>query len=176
MQIYEILKQEHQEITAMLNDLVLLKDDDEYRFVLVEEIKGVLIPHSHAEEAAFYNTLRAVDADKSIVAESFKEHLEAEELLGFLELKDRVNFDWRETAIKLQELFARHVLQEETNVFSEAKKMFSKEEAESIGATFVSLKQSYQSERNFKSASDMAVNMLPPRLADSVRSYNRTSH
>lgn len=176
MQIYEILKQEHQELIALLNDLILLKDNDEYRFVLVEEIKNALIPHSNAEEASFYNTLRAVDADSSIVSESFKEHLEAEELLGFLELKDRVNFDWKETAIKLQELIVRHVLNEETKIFSEAQKMFSDEEAEAIGATFVSLKQNYRSQRNFKSASDMAVNMLPPRLAASVRDFNREHH
>lgn len=57
MQIYDTLKKEHEEVKGLLNDLINLKEDDDYRFILVEEIKTALIPHSRAEEAKFYNTL-----------------------------------------------------------------------------------------------------------------------
>lgn len=176
MLIYDILKQEHQEVKALLNELISLKNDDEYRFVLVEEIKNALIPHSRAEEATLYNTLRAVDADKSIVAHGFKEHLEAESLLRLLEAKDKVNFDWKATAKKLKEALDHHIKEEETEIFAEARKMFSNEEAETIGKTFLELKPKYVGEGTFKSAADFVVNSLPPRLANSIRGFDSTKH
>lgn len=176
MQIYDILKQDHEEVKALLNDLIALKDDDEYRFVLVAEIKSALIPHSRAEEASFYNTLRAVDADKSIVAHGFQEHMEAEGLLRLLEAKDKVNFDWKATAKKLNEALNHHIQEEETKIFTEARKMFSDEEAETIGKTFTSLKPKYVNDGAFKSAADFVINMLPPRLANSIRGFDSTKH
>lgn len=169
MQIYDILKQEHEEVKGLLNDLVALKKDDEYRFVLVEEIKSALLPHSRAEEATFYNTLRAVDADKSIVAHGFQEHVEAESLLRLLEIKDKANFDWQETAIKLRDALEHHITEEEGDIFSEARSMFSDDEAEAIGEAYLNLKPSFEGNGVVKSAVDLVVNMLPPRLADSIR-------
>jgi hemerythrin-like domain-containing protein len=176
MQIYDILKREHDEVKALINDLVSLRNDDEYRFVLVEEIKNALIPHSRAEEAAFYNTLRAVDADKSIVAHGFQEHMEAEALLRLLEAKDKVNFDWKATAIKLQEALKHHITEEETKIFAEARQMFNAEEAETIGKTFLELKPKYVNDGAFKSAAEFVLNALPLRLANSIRGFDSTKH
>lgn len=176
MQIYDILSREHLEVKALLNELVSLKDNDEYRFVLVEEIKNALIPHSRAEEAAFYNTLRAVDADKSIVAHGFQEHLEAEALLRLLAVKEKANFDWKATAIKLKDALDHHVKEEETEIFAEARKMFSAEEAVTIGKTYLELKPNYEGESAFKSATDFVINSLPPRLANSIRGFDSTKH
>lgn len=174
MQIYDILKQEHEEVKALLNDLISLKNDDEYRFILVEEIKAALLPHSRAEEATFYNTLRAVDADKSIVAHGFQEHMEAEGLLRLLEAKDKVNFDWKATAEKLREALNHHITEEETKIFSEARQMFSAEEAETIGKTYLELKPKFEGEGVFKSAADFVINALPARLANSIRGLDNT--
>lgn len=176
MQIYDILKKEHEEVKGLLNDLIALKDDDEYRFVLVEEIRSALIPHSRAEEATFYNTLRAVDADKSIVAHGFKEHLEAETLLRVLQVKDKINADWKSTAMKLQEALTHHILEEETKIFAEARKIFTTEEAEAIGEAFISLKPNFVNDGFMKSAIDMVINMLPTRLADSIRGTEGSKH
>lgn len=169
MQIYEILKQEHEEVKALLNDLVALKKDDEYRFVLVEEIKAALLPHSRAEEATLYNTIRSVDADKSLVAHGYQEHMEAESLLRLLEVKDKINFDWHETAVKLRDALNHHVEEEEGKIFTEAQSIFSAEEAEAIGEAYLSIKPNFAGNGVMKSAVDLVVNMLPPRLADSIR-------
>jgi hemerythrin superfamily protein len=169
MQIYDILKQEHEEVRQLLNELVALKDDDEYRFVLVQEIQNALIPHARAEESVFYNTIRAVDADKSIVAHAYKEHLEAESLLRMLQVKDKTNMDWRSTARKLRDSVEHHVAEEESTVFSEARKIFTAEEAESIGEAFTKLRPSFVGDGVMKNTLDMVINMLPPRLADSIR-------
>lgn len=175
MLIYDLLKKDHEEVKGMISDLLALKEDDEYRFVLVEEIKNALIPHSRAEEAAFYNSIRAVDADKSIVAHGFKEHLEAESLLRLLEVKDKTNLDWRVTAKKLQDALEHHISEEESKIFTEARKIFSQEEAEAIGEAFVQLKPKFEGEGLVKNSIEMVINMLPPRLADGIRSLGSTN-
>lgn len=171
MQIYDILKQEHEEVKSLLSELIALDKDDEYRFVLVAQIKNALLPHARAEEATFYNTIRAVDADKSIVAHGYKEHIEAEALLVLLEAKDKVNFDWKETAMKLNDALEHHISDEEGKIFTEARNIFSFDEAESIGAAFLKIKPSFVGEGGLKNTADLVINLLPPRLADSIRGF-----
>lgn len=169
MKIYDILKQEHKEIKILISELLKLKEDDDFRYILVEEIKNTFLPHARAEEATLYNTIRAVDADKFIVAHSFKEHLEVESLLLLLEVKEKAHFDWRATATKLQSALEHHFKDEEGKIFTEAKKIFTDAEAEAIGEAYLKLKPSYIGEGVVKNVADLVINMLPPRLADSVR-------
>ena len=169
MEIYDLLRQDHTEIKSMLNDLIKLDQDDEYRFILMQEIKNALIPHSRAEESVFYNAIRAVDADKSVVAHSFQEHLEAETMLSTLLVKDKTNLDWRSTAKKLQQALEHHISEEEDRVFAEARKIFTPQEAESIGQAFEKLKPTFVGDGVVKNTIDIVINMLPPRLANGIR-------
>lgn len=171
MEIYEALKKDHQEIKILLDELVTLKNDDDYRYVLIEEIRNLLIPHSRAEESVFYNTFRAIDADRKLVFHGFQEHLEAEALLRTLQFMDRLNLEWKDTAKKLREAILHHVEDEETEIFDEAKRIFTKEEAEGMGEAFLQLKPQIAHDGLFKSTVEMVVNMMPPRLADKIRSF-----
>lgn len=171
MDIYEALKKDHAEINVLLDELVSLKEDDDYRYVLIEEIRNILIPHSRAEESVFYNTLRAIDADRKLVFHGFQEHLEAEALLRGLQFMDRFNLEWKDVAVKLREALLNHVEEEESDVFDEARRAFSKEEAESMGEAFLQLKPQIAQDGLFKNTVDMVVNMMPPRLADKIRSF-----
>lgn len=169
MQIYDRLRQDHDQIKELLNELIGLQDNDEYRFVVVQQIQDALIPHARAEESVFYNTIRAVDADKSIVAHAYREHLEAESFLRMLQVKDKTNLDWRSTAHKLKNSLEHHVANEENSIFSEAKKIFTIQEAEAIGEAFEKLKPTFAEQGVVKNTMDMVLNMLPPRLVDSIR-------
>lgn len=169
MDIYEVLKKDHEELKIVLEELVSLRADDDYRYVLIEEIRNVLVPHSRAEESVFYNTLRAVNADKKIVFHGFQEHLETETLLRALQVMDRMNLDWKTTARKLQESFLHHIEDEESEIFAEAKKAFTEEEAIGMAEAFLQLKPKIEKEGLVKNTLDMVVNLLPPRLADKLR-------
>lgn len=171
MEIYDVLKKDHEEIKILLQELNSLKADDDYRYVLIEEIRNQLVPHSRAEESVFYNTLRAVDADKKIVFHGFQEHLEAEALLRALQVMDRMNLSWKETAAKLQESVLHHVEDEESEIFDEARRIFTKEEAESMAEAFEQLKSQVAKDGLFKNTVDMVINMMPPRLADKIRNF-----
>ena len=169
MEIYEILKHDHDELIELLDELVGLANDDDYRFVLVEEIRNLLVPHSRAEESIFYNTLRAVNADGALIRHGYKEHLEAETLLRTLQVMDKFNMEWKSTAVKLQQGIFHHIQEEEDEIFEEARAIFTSSEAVLMGDAFASLKPQIQREGFFKNSLDLVVNMLPPRLSDRIR-------
>lgn len=171
MEIYEVLKRDHEEIKEFLNELVALDDDDEYRFVLIQEISNALIPHSRAEESVFYNTLRAVNADKGVVFHGYQEHMEAESLLRTLQVMDKVNMEWKPIANKLKDALEHHVEEEESDIFAEAYSAFSQAEAEVMAEAFEKLKAEVEKEGPIQTTVDMVVNMMPPRIADKIRSF-----
>lgn len=171
MEIYEALKRDHEEVKNLLNELVSLRDDDEYRYVIIEEIRNHLIPHSRAEESVFYNTLRAVNADKKKVFHGYQEHLEAETLLRTLQVMDKMNMSWKTTAEKLRESILHHVEEEESEIFEEARAAFTTHEAEAMCEAFEQLKPKIEQEGFVKNTVDMVINMMPPRLSDKIRSF-----
>lgn len=174
MDIYEALKKDHEEVKALLNELISLRADDEYRFILIEEIRNHLIPHARAEESVFYNTLRAVNADKKVVFHGYQEHLEAETLLRTLQVMDKLNVEWKATAEKLRDAVTHHIEEEETEIFAQARAAFSQEEAVSMCEAFEQLKPKIEQEGFVKNTVDMVINMMPPRLADKIRSIGES--
>ena len=68
MQIYDALMKDHRKVEGLLANLVTIKDGDfKRRDELVQKIRDELIPHARAEEAVFYNSIRAVDTAKDLV-------------------------------------------------------------------------------------------------------------
>jgi hemerythrin superfamily protein len=175
MQIYELLRQDHDEIRSILKELIDIRKDDDYRFVLVDQLERLLIPHSRAEESVFYNTIRAVDADKSIVWDGFREHMKAEGLLRILQAKEKGMGDWTETVQKLFQEVSHHIDEEETRLFAQAKNIFTEDEANQMGSAFAKLKPEIQQHGMVKNAIDMITNLLPPRLVNSLRNFKAPS-
>lgn len=168
MDIYSILKNDHEEVKSLLNELIALDEDDSYRTVLVTQIEQALIPHVRAEESIFYNSIRAL-SDQTEVMHSFKEHMEAETLLRGLQFKEGVKMDWKSTAIKLKDALEHHMKEEEGKIFSEAKKIFSEEDARMMGDAFVSMKAQVSKQGLMKNSFDMIVNLMPPRFVEKMR-------
>jgi hypothetical protein len=171
MDIYEALKKDHQEVKTFLDELIALKDEDDYRYVLIEQIRSHLIPHSRAEESVFYNTLRAVNADKKLVFHGYQEHMEAEALLRTLQVMDKLNMGWKPIAKKLRDGILHHVQEEETKIFTEAKAAFTDEEAVAMCDAFTELKGKVEKEGFVQTTVDMVINMMPPRLTDKLRNF-----
>lgn len=165
MQIYDLLHKDHEEVKALLSELVSLDVEDTYHTVLIDQIAAALIPHSRAEEAVFYNPIRGVSPDDAKdIRHGFKEHIEAEALLRILQAKDTINMNWKETALKLQKALDHHVAEEESTIFNEAKNIFTAEEAESIGEAFTELKERISGQNNLVNAFELIKNLMPKRL------------
>jgi len=172
MEIYQALINDHEEVKSILTELISLNENDDYRHTLIERIASELIPHARAEEAVFYNSLRASDADTGFIMHSFREHMGAEGHLRMLQTKDKVNLDWKKTARKLQEDLLHHIQEEETKVFSLAKNVLTATEAEQIGNAFLKLKDEYKTHGAIKNSIDLVINMLPARFANKVHDLN----
>ena len=113
MSIYQAIRNDHLKLKSLLNDLVELEKDDEFRMTLIEDLGKQLIPHIRAEEAIFYNTLRGVNADKKLLFHAFQEHIEIEGLFRSLQVLDKFKLNWLPTAKKLQDIIFRHIQNEE---------------------------------------------------------------
>ena len=169
MNIYDALRNDHDEVKEMLTQLVSLDDDDvDTRNELVDDIRDALIPHSRAEEAVFYNALRENQSDNGKVWHGFAEHAGAEALLRTLQATDAVNFGWRATAEKLKESLEHHIEEEETELFAQARAVLSDQEAEMIGRAFESLKPKIQEESIIGTTLEMVKNLMPPRFSKSI--------
>ena len=175
MLIYDLLKKDHEEVKALLTELVSLAEDDDYRTVLIEQIASALIPHSRAEESVFYNTIRAVDADTGKVMHGYKEHMEAEGLLRMLQAKEKTEMSWKETARKLKEALEHHVQEEETEIFSQARSIFTNDEAESIGEAFTELKGKIAVQGGMANAFELVKNLMPPRFVNKLSNFSSDS-
>jgi hemerythrin superfamily protein len=169
MEIYQHLINDHDELIDLLDELINLDVNDDYRYVMVEEIRNLLVPHSRAEESVFYNTLRSVNANGSLIRHGYMEHLEAEAMLRTLQVKDRFDLNWKTTAIKLRDGMKKHIREEESEIFAEAKNIFTSAEAVLMGEAFEALKPQIQREGFFKNSLDLVLNMMPPRVSDKIR-------
>jgi hemerythrin superfamily protein len=172
MNIYDALKKDHDGVKELLQRLVGSADaDHETRSQLIAKIRDELVPHSRAEEAVFYNSLRTIDESKDLVAHSYQEHMEAEALLRTLQGMDAVNADWTKIARKLKDALEHHIEEEEGKIFSAAKQLLADEEAVAMGQVFEQMKPEIREEGFMKTTFDMIVNTMPPRFVEPLRSF-----
>ena len=174
MDIYTLLENDHVEVKELLDELLALDNDDDYRMVLIQQIEKALIPHSRAEESVFYNSIRALKSDTSDVMHSYKEHAEAETYLRALQVKEKADLDWKATAQKLKTALEHHIAEEEGKIFEEGRSLFSDEEARMMGDAFEELKGKVETEGVLKTSFDMVVNLMPPRFIEKIRGLKST--
>lgn len=124
------LKEEHQEIQTMLLKIQRCKGQDKKQEYF-EELKKILFPHMEGEEQTLYTHLRedAQNEDALEIANLARyEHQEIRDMLEMLEESELGGPEWSELFSELQENIQSHFEEEETELFTEAKEDFSREE------------------------------------------------
>lgn len=169
MTIFEALRNDHLKVTRLVNELIMLEEGDEIRKDLIEQIRDELIPHARAEESVFYNPLRSIEQAKDLVRHGYKEHMEAESLLRLLQVKDKVDMDWKSTAQKLRQALAHHIQEEEGEIFTVAKKYITNEEAVMMAEAFEKLKPEVREEGFMGTSMELVANLMPPRFSAAIR-------
>lgn len=173
IQIYDLLQNDHDRIKFLLDELVALDESQkEHRHFLVDGLREEMIPHSRAEEAVFYNTLRSLDAAKELVGHSYMEHLEIEGLLRILQVRDKIDAEWKQTAKKLQRAVICHIYEEEYQVFAAARQLFTPNEAAMMAEAFEQLKHEVQFETDISTSVELVANLMPGRFMRVFRDYN----
>jgi hemerythrin superfamily protein len=172
MDIYDALSKDHRHLESLLDQLIQASQagSDQWKSLL-DQVRMELIPHSHAEEAVFYNALREMDQSKDLVANSYREHAVAETEVRTLGAAKMVNANWTTLAEKLRKDLQHHIQNEEGRVFPAARQVFSDEEARQIGEAFLRLKSEMAKDADsiMGSTIDLVANLLPRRFSEGLR-------
>jgi len=170
MTIYNNLKQDHDRLKGLLQSLVLATENNHETKQILVEIENELVPHSRAEEAIFYNTIREeTDNSKLKIANSFREHAQAETLLRTLQGLEVIGVEWGRAAAQLKDSIEHHIAEEEGEIFAVAQEIITMEEADQLGQAFEKAKDQFREQGTLKNAMQFVSNMLPSRFADRIR-------
>jgi hypothetical protein len=115
------------------------------------------------------SSFRIRESDPSIILHAYGEHAMAETELRTLQAMKSIDFNWTTLAKKLREDLIHHVKEEESKVFSAAKKIFSDEEALMIGKAFAQLKPAIKEQSLAGTTLDLVENLLPRKYAAGFR-------
>ena len=141
--ILDTLKKEHEEVAAMLQQLVE-SDNGPARKKLVKEIKAALVPHLRAEEKVLYKSIIGLrdkqakqDGEEGII-----EHRLADKMLAGLSKAQSVTSpQFSATAKVLKELVQHHVEEEEREIWNDVRENFSADARIEMNEKFEAAKQ-----------------------------------
>lgn len=141
--LLDTLKEEHELVSGLLKKLVESGRANERRS-LVQQIKANLVPHVRAEQKILYNAIIALK-DKGAQQdgeEGYIEHALADKTLSSLEkIENAMSPEFSATAKVLKELVEHHVKEEESNVWSDARKNFSAKQRQEMNKRYMAEKQ-----------------------------------
>lgn len=140
--ILETLKQDHDEVQELLEQLVQSQNARERRS-LVGKIRKALIPHTKAEEKTVYDRILALKDKGAAIdgQEGYLEHSLASETLAKLtKLSKPMSPEFSAAGKVLKELVDHHVAEEERNIWSQLRGHFSTEQRRAMNREFLAAK------------------------------------
>jgi hemerythrin-like domain-containing protein len=142
--ILDTLKREHQEVKELLAELEHASNAATRRS-LVKRIKEALVPHTEAEQNVLYKALVDLNDDEDAQVDGYEgyvEHKRAADTLKELEAVTEAGSPKHQAAAKvLKELVTHHIKEEEDNVWSDARRHFSKEERARMNTRYLAEKE-----------------------------------
>jgi hemerythrin-like domain-containing protein len=140
--LLDTLKKEHDEVKSLLSDLQKAETSAQ-RKSLVRRIKSALVPHTKAEEKVLYDAVIAV-RDKQVQVdghEGYIEHELASKTLQKLGAIENATSPKHKAAAKvLKELVEHHIVEEENNVWGDAKHNFSDDRRKQMNVAYLAAK------------------------------------
>ena len=136
MDVLDVIKKEHREVSAMLDEADKCEPGDAKLVELAHKIEQALSTHVKIEERLFYAKLRdrAEEDDELVdVYEAYTEHDVADHLLQLLRSGRKPDEKFKAEMQVLGESVKHHVKEEESKVFKVAREVIDAEERESIG-------------------------------------------
>jgi hemerythrin-like domain-containing protein len=134
--VLNVIKQEHREAAALLDDAVAMDPGDAKMVNLAKKIEAALTQHVTIEERVFYGPLRrrAENADERVdMFEAYTEHELVRHLIELLRSGRRDGERFKAELQVLAENVKHHVKEEESTVFGLARDLFDEEELDRMG-------------------------------------------
>lgn len=155
LNVLSIIKKEHREVGAMLDKAQKLDPDDREIKSLAEQIEKALGAHLAIEERLFYSRIRDradESEDRVDVFEGYTEHEVAKHLIALLKSTRNRDEAFKAELQVLCESVKHHVKEEESTIFSLARRFIPNEELEQLGEDWQRAKKRLQAKATPKSA------------------------
>ncbi|RJP19821.1 MAG: hemerythrin domain-containing protein [Candidatus Abyssobacteria bacterium SURF_5] len=144
---------DHEQVQGILEKLVQTsKGGRKNRENLFEKLKIDLIPHMKAEEKVFYPVLAKEKRAREDALEALEEHHVAEMVLKELDKMPKDQDEWKAKLLVFKELIRKHIEEEESKIFDDARKAFDQEQISDIFEEFQKNKQSLKNRLSKKAA------------------------
>lgn len=137
MNIFEALRESHDQQRALSERLIQTSGHSEEREQLFQALKNELWAHSVAEDRYLYIPLMFNDTGLDITRHALSEHHEMDELVEQLEQTDMSSPSWLATAKQLSEIVHHHLKEEEHKFFQQAGKILDDAEKEKLGKQYL---------------------------------------
>lgn len=131
-QIYDVLKQEHQEVKQMLEQMTQSEPSKEQ----IDKLYTMLEAHTQAEEKTLYQDLTKKDQTHELILEAIEEHHVADVLLKEIRQMDPGDERTKAKLKVLKESIEHHVHEEEDELFPKAQKMMDGQWAEQMAEQY----------------------------------------
>ncbi len=131
--LFDMLKQDHQEVTGMLKHVIRTKDADQF-----PQIRKMLETHMEGEEKFLYPKIR--EQDKETALESYEEHHAGKLILNELNTTGKDDEAWIPKVEVLKDVLEHHIEEEESKIFTEADQILSNEQEDQIAQQIEELK------------------------------------
>lgn len=137
MDIYGVLKQEHEQVKSLLQTLSKTGEGAvKTREGNFEKLKVALTAHSRAEEGVFYRRLAQEEDTRDLVLEGEEEHHAVDRLLEEMQGMEVGDERWTAKLSVLKEQIEHHIDEEEDELFAKARKALAKDESRSLAEDF----------------------------------------
>lgn len=136
MDVLDLLKQDHQKVSRLIEMVQQAEPDDDNLRETADQIVQELTIHSQLEESMFYPLLRdrAEEAEERIdVFEAFTEHDVVKHLISLLGGRQREPELFKAELQVLGENVKHHVREEESTIFALARELLDDDEREELG-------------------------------------------
>ena len=143
MDIYSLIKKDHQEIVRLFRRLKAAEGFSETSEQLFAQLREEIELHTHAEERVWYPALREAEGTQELVEEALDDHELVQDLLDELTASCIDDAAWNEKLEVLEEHVEDHIEEEESDIFDVALQLFSAKQAAELAQRWQIAKQEH---------------------------------
>ena len=143
MDIYSLIKKDHQEIVRLFRRLKAAEGFSETSEQLFAQLREEIELHTHAEERVWYPALREAEGTQELVEEALDDHELVQDLLDELTASCIDDAAWNKKLEVLEEHVEDHIEEEESDIFHVALQLFSAEQAAELAQRWQIAKQEH---------------------------------
>lgn len=145
-EIFERLKQDHDDHRELLDKMAETSGDTEERRTLLEKFTKEVKSHAAAEEQALYSTMLRKPPTTDETRHSVAEHHELNEALNDLAATDMSSSSWMTKFKQLDHDYRHHIEEEEEDHFPDFEKHLTDEDREHMKEVFDRRKEEEKAE------------------------------